>query len=233
MSQSVQPDHAEGKPVAKCPFAKMAAVTPVPSLADALKERTKEAHARAEKHAIQSRMIKGEVSREQYAGWLGQMLHIWRVVDAGLAALSIRDARVAAMVKPYHAHAARVAADLAFLGHTESAHPPLPATARFVAQLNESMPGVGIVGAWYVLEGSANGGRYIAKAISRGLGIAGPEGLMNFDPHGEAQRPRWMAWRADLDAQVFGAAEREAMIETASATFDAVYDVMEDMERAG
>ena len=223
---------AEGKPAARCPFAKMMA-TPAPSLADVLKERTKEAHARAEKHAVQARMVKGEVSTAEYAAWLGQMLHIWRSIDAGLATLAARDTRIAAMVKPYHVHAGRVAADIAFLGHPEEAHPPLPATARFIAKLNEAMAngGLGLIGAWYVLEGSANGGKFIAKALSRGLGITGPEGLMNFDPHGELQRERWKDWRAGLDAQTFSEPEREAIVTIASATFDAVYEVMEDMER--
>lgn len=221
----------------KCPFARLFGGTKTaeapPSLADALKERTREAHARAEKHPVQARMVKGEVTREQYAAWLGQMLPVWRAVDAGLSALAARDPRVAAMVKPYHAHAERVAADLKFLGQCGGCHPPLPATVRFVelVQLAAKSRGPDLVGIWYVLEGSANGGRFIAKALSRGLDIAGPEGLTSFDPHGERQREYWQAWRAGLDAQTFGDAEREAIIAGASATFDAVYELMEDMSR--
>lgn len=180
---------------------------------------------------MQARMVKGEVTREQYAAWLGQMLPVWRAVDAGLSALAVRDPRVAAMVKPYHAHAERVAADLKFLGQCGGCHAPLPATARFVELVNRAAASGGpeLVGVWYVLEGSANGGRFIAKALSRGLGIAGPEGLTSFDPHGERQREYWQAWRAGLDAQTFTEAEREAIVIAASATFDAVCDVMEDM----
>lgn len=223
-----------GKPAAKCPFARMLG-SPAVSLADTLKERTKEAHARAERHPIQARMVKGEVTREQYAAWLGQMLPVWRAVDAGLAALAARDTRVAAMVKPYHAHAERVAADLKFLGQCGGCHSPLPATARFVELVNRAAAsgGPGLVGVWYVLEGSANGGRFIAKALSRGLNIAGPEGLTSFDPHGERQREYWQAWRAGLDAQAFAEAERNAVVVAATATFDAVYDMMEDMASAG
>lgn len=221
----------------KCPFSRLVGgqrpEQALPSLADALKERTREAHARAEKHAVQARMVKGEVSRAEYAAWLGQMLPVWREVDAGLAALGSRDARVAAMVRPFHAHADRLVADLEFLGERGSGHPPLAATARFVALVRgaERSGGPALVGIWYVLEGSANGGRFIAKALSRALGIAGPEGLTSFDPHGEAQRERWQAWRAGLDAQVFDEAEREAIIAAATATFDAVWEVMEDMSR--
>lgn len=204
---------------------------PAVNLADTLRERTKDAHARAEMHPIQLKMVKGEITREQYAAWLGQMLPVWRAVDAGLASLAARDPRVAAMVKPYHAHAERVAADLKFLGQCGGHHPVLPATARFVELVKSATAsgGPALVGVWYVLEGSANGGRYIARALSRGLIIAGPEGLTSFDPHGERQREYWQAWRAGLDAHAFAEAEREAIIAAASATFDAVYDMMEGM----
>lgn len=230
----------QSKPAPKCPFARMTGGTAegqqpaLPSLADALKERTREAHARAEKHPVQARMVKGQVTRAEYAAWLGQMLPVWRAVDTGLSALAARDPRVAAMVKPYHAHAHRVEADLAFLGQNASDHPPVPATVRFVERINSAAAsgGLGLVGVWYVLEGSANGGRFIAKALSKSLDIVGPEGLTSFDPHGERQREYWQAWRSALDAQVFTPAEREACIATASATFDAVWEVMEDMTAA-
>lgn len=218
------------KPAAKCPFARLLG-SPAAGLADTLKERTKEAHARAERHPVQARMVKGEVTREQYAAWLGQMLPVWRAVDAGLSALAARDGRIAAMLRPYHAHAERIAADLEFLGQCGGCHPPHAATSRFVELIARAgaSGGPDLVGVWYVLEGSANGGRFIAKALSRGLNIAGPEGLTSFDPHGERQRDYWQAWRAGLDAQMFGEAERDAIIAAASATFDAVYEVMEDM----
>lgn len=230
-----QDDDAHGhepgaKPSAKCPFARMLGL-PAASLADTLKERTKDAHARAERHSLQAKMVKGDITREQYAAWLGQMLPVWRALDAGLGALAARDARVAAMVKHYHAHADRVASDLKFLGQSGACHRPLPATLRFVESVNldAASTGPGLVGVWYVLEGSANGGRFIAKALSRGLHIAGPEGLTSFDPHGERQREYWQAWRAELDAQSFGETEREAIVTAASASFDAVYEVMEDL----
>ena len=155
----------------KCPFGHGAGPAVV-SLAETLKESTKEAHTRAEKHPIQGRLVTGQSSRQEYAAWLGQMFHVWSAVDVGLARLVQRDRRVGAMVKPYHAHAARVSADLAFLGDSAANHAPLAETARFVERVNRAAADVSLVGVWYVLEGSANGGRYIAKALSRGLGIA-------------------------------------------------------------
>ena len=227
-------DHSQNaKAAPKCPFARNAG-TPVASLADTLKESTKEAHARAERHEVQAKMVKGKITRQEYGAWLGQMLPLWSAVDAQLSALAVRDARVCSMVKPYHAHADRVAADLKFLGQRASDHPELGATTQFVKFINSAAASglPGIVGVWYVLEGSANGGRFIAKALSRGLGIAGPDGLTSFDPHGERQREYWQAWRADLDAHSFTSAERDAIIHAASNTFTAIYDIMQDMSAA-
>ena len=221
----------EGKPAAKCPFARFFGPGPA-SLADALRERTKEAHTRAERHPVQARLVKGEASRAEYAAWLGQMLHVWIAVDATVGELAVHDPRVAAMVKPWHAHAARVAADLAFLDHGPAYFPATRAAAAFSTWLRAAAADkdAAVVGAWYVLEGSANGGRFIAKAVSRALGIAGPEGLTALDPHGELQRERWAVWKADLDAQPWRRDEQEAIIAAAERTFDAVREVMEDLD---
>ncbi|MFZ4576024.1 MAG: biliverdin-producing heme oxygenase [Phycisphaerales bacterium] len=213
---------------ARCPFS-LAAGAVLPSLADVLKERTRDAHTRAERHALQADMVRGSVTREQYAGWLGQMLHVWRALDEGLAALAARDPRVAATVRSYHVHAPRVLADLGFLGCRADDTAVLPATARFVELVHRTSAGPSLVGIWYVLEGSANGGRFIAQALSRGLQIVGPEGLTSFNPHGERQREYWQAWRAALDAQTFDDSERGEIIAAASAAFDAIYDLMDDL----
>lgn len=220
----------QSSPAAKCPFHALAGHTG--SLADALREQTKDAHARAEKHPQQSRLVKGQATREDYAAWLGQMAHVWRAVDRGLVLKAAADPRIGAIARPYHAHALRVEADLAFLGTPDPT--PSPATGALVAKVNQAAASAGpeILGIWYVLEGSANGGKYIAKAISKSLGIAGPEGLMSLDPHGEAQRERWQAWRADVDAQRWSEPERASIVNAATDTFNAIHSLLDDLEVA-
>lgn len=221
------------KPAAKCPFARLFGSKPT-SLADMLREQTKDAHARAEKHPVQARLVKGEATRADYAAWLGQMHHLWRAVDAATAKLAARDARVAAIVRPYHPHAHRVAVDLAFLGHAPADFPTVPAASDFSMWLNIAAANAdpAVLGAWYVLEGSANGGRFIAKAVSRSLNLPGPQGLTALDPHGDSQRERWAAWKADLDAQAWKGHERDAVIAAAARTFDAIHDIMEQMAQS-
>lgn len=214
----------------KCPFARLMGREPA-SLADTLREKTKDAHSRAERHPMQARMVQGCVTRGEYAAWLVQMLAMWRSLDAALKSLAGKDERLGAMLRPYHVHAHRIEEDLAHMGFAHDAAGVQPTAAAFASAVRDAgeRGHVGVIGAWYVLEGSTNGGRFIAKALSRSLDLPGTKGLTSFDPHGEQQRPRWQAWRADLDAQAWTESERDAIVATASATFDAIYDLMEEL----
>lgn len=211
-------------------------LTPIPSapttLADALREQTKAAHTRAERHPQQGRLVKGESSRQEYAAWLGQMLHLWRALDRALVAKAGSDPRVAAMVRPHHTHAPRLEDDLDFLGVKADDFPPLGATKAFVDHIDAARDAKGpaLLGIWYVLEGSANGGQYIAKAVAKSLNIPGPRGLSSLDPHGSAQRERWQIWRTDLNGQPWDESEHRAIIEAAIVTFDDVFAMLEDLE---
>ncbi len=200
------------------------------SLADELKATTREAHTKAERHPIQARMISGRMDRAEYVTYLSQNLAVWQALDTGLA--SARDPRVVGFRRAYHEHAPRILADIAHLNGGKPVDAPLPATLDFVRLIKTVSDGPGLLGVWYVLEGSTNGGRFIAKALGPALGLSGPDGLRTLDPHGEAQRERWSAWRAGLDAQVFTPAERRMIIAAANDTFSAMYDMMEGMVAA-
>lgn len=199
-----------------------------------LRAETAEAHARAERHALQGRMVRGTTTRGEYAGWLVQLLGVWRALDAALADVAQREPRVGAMVRPWHAHGERVMADLAYLRGT-GVQPEAPGPTRAAARLAEWIEEAGrtgdvrVIGAWYVLEGSANGGQYIALALGPALGLPGPEGLRSLDPHGPEQRARWQAWREALDGQAFTEQEEERIIGAARWTFEAIEGVMNEM----
>lgn len=200
-------------------------------LATALRDRTREAHTKAERHPVQSRMARGVITREEYAAYLGQLLHVWNEIDDGLARGAKRDPRIGAMVQEYHPHAWRVRSDLRFYGRGEAA--PLDVTRRMMEMVRAAGDCAAIVGVWYVLEGSANGGRYIAKSLATAFKLDGRDGLMTMDPHGEAQRERWQEWRRALDAQAFSDAEKAEILAAANATFEWMYAMMEGLERPG
>ena len=70
-----------------------------------------------------------------------------------------------------------------------------------------------------MFEGSKNGARYIAKALG---GRARITALKYLDPHGEAQRGRWMKFRADMDAVAWSPAKQDSMVKSAQATFTSI-----------
>ncbi len=200
------------------------------SLADELKLATRDAHTKAERHPVQARMISGRMEKAEYIAYLSQNLVVWQALDTALA--SARDPRVVGFRRAYHEHAPRILADIAHLNGGKPIDEPLPQTQEFVQLIARVAGGPGLLGVWYVLEGSTNGGRFIAKALGPALGLTGPDGLRTLDPHGEAQRERWSAWRAGLDAQVFTPGERQEIIAAANDTFAAMYDLMEGMVAA-
>lgn len=216
------------KSASRCPFSGQSA-TPKQALSSRLREATAEAHNDAERHPVQGRMARGAASREDYANWLEQMYHIWSAVDASVREAAARDERVRAMVKPYHPHAGRIVSDLAFLGRTGAPAPASRGTQQLVDFIRSLAPSAAVVGPWYVMEGSNNGGRFLAKALGKALDVPGPAGLTSLDPHGEEQKPRWHEWRAALDSQHFTDAEQNAMIDAAGRTFAGLTPVFDDL----
>jgi heme oxygenase len=79
-----------------------------------------------------------------------------------------------------------------------------------------------------VLEGSTNGGRFLARALRKSWNLDG-EGLSYFDPYGEEQPQKWAAFRRDMDEASFEADQEEAIIEMAKATFLAIAEVSDEV----
>lgn len=61
------------------------------------------------------------------------------------------------------------------------------------------LPGIEeVFGALYVLEGATLGGHFIARHLSRTLGLTAATGCAFFVSYGEELEPRWRAFRASL-----------------------------------
>lgn len=201
------------------------------ALTTKLKVHTSAQHTQAERHSIQGLLISGRISRPQLAAYLSQLLLVHEALDRGLEQLAQANAKVRLAFKPYHPHADRVRSDLRHLagaGFGEA----LPSTARFVARVRALADGhdAGLVGVWYVLEGSTNGGRYIAKALMPALSLS-REQVLALDPHGELQRERWQQWRSDIDSASFSPIECAKAIDAAGQTFDFMFEMMNELAR--
>jgi len=198
-----------------------------PSIMATLRAETREAHERAEKHPFQQRLLRGPITRDAYAAHLAQMFLVHRALDAAL--VSFRDTRpeLGCVVEPWQLQSPYLSDDLAFLGVDETSIATLPATAALVARFEVGAP---LLGYHYVLEGSNNGSRFIAKAIRRAIGLEGTQGTRYLDPYGEEQPARWKAFKVAFDLLPLTADERLAIVEAAREMFDAIGRISTELE---
>lgn len=216
--------------MSKCPFASMhsGAQTAISTL---LKESTAQQHIDAEHHPLQQSLIKGQATREQYALWLGQMLHVHTALDTALSKAAETSAAVKTVFQPHHRRRELALADLAALGvapTTISAKPATTAFATRMAQVADLSP-TSLLGALYVIEGSSNGGVYIAKAVERALGIEPGFATRAINPHAAATRENWAGFKTSIDSLTLDETQRAAIVEIASETFKAFTAIMNDL----
>ena len=172
-----------------------------PSLLDAIREATADAHA-----ALERRLPPGGWTRAQYAAFL----------RATLSVVDIVEPRVRQWLPDVHGGAvpggARLRHDLAALGEPDAVAPvpDLPVIDTIAAAF----------GAAYVLQGSMLGGAIIARTLQLNSQIPG-DSFTYLQPPGVSIGPVWRAFALRLDA--FGgaasAAEHRAAIDAAQLTF--------------
>jgi heme oxygenase len=199
------------------------------SFAAILKDQTSDLHTRAERHEIQRALVTGRIGRDGYRAYLGQMLHIHAALERALRAAAAAGGPLASLVRDYHFREEQIRADLAFLGEGEVE--ALPATAAFASWIGDKACPASLIGVLYVLEGSTNGGRYIARALRKSLALESG-GTAFLDPHGEAQAERWTRFKTDLDSLGLSEQERAAALAAAQRTFEAIIAVNDDLGAA-
>jgi len=194
-----------------------------------LKSATDDLHRTAEGRDLQRALVKGTLGRDTYAAYLGQMLLVHQALESAIDASIDRHPALRAVVRDYHRREPDLRADLAFFGTGEGE--PVNATRRLLASIDrfaESSP-VGLLGVLYVLEGSTNGAKYIAMSLMRTWGLQPGPGLAYLDPHGDQQKPRWQAFKDDMNGAGLTEAEQAELIDSARQTFQAVADISDEV----
>jgi heme oxygenase len=196
-----------------------------------LKSATADLHQEAESRPLQKQLAKGSIPRDLYAAYLGQLYLVHQALEAQIRRASTRHGAFAAVVRDHHWREGQLQDDLKHLGVDLGLIAPEPATAAFMGKLEQSAQGepVSLLGALYVLEGSTNGAKFIAAALRRAWGTQASGGLSYMDPHGDQQRPRWAAFKQDMDAVGFSAAEEELIVDTAGETFRAITRISDEV----
>lgn len=196
-----------------------------------LKDSTSDLHTRAESSEFQRLLIKGEVSRTQYTQWLGQMLLVHAALERHMRALLASRPALSPVVRNDLFQEANLRADLAFLGLDESQILATPAAARIIDLMEtagEKDP-ISILGFYYVLEGSKNGSKYIARAVRRGLDIEPGAGDRYLDPHGAEQSALWASFKQAMGELEFTEPQIESMIDAACRMFEAAEGIGADL----
>ena len=175
-------------------------------------------------------MVTGRVGPAGYGAYLSQLLHVHEALDHAAHSLAGRSVSFARVWRSWHARAAHARADLATLGMQPQ--PPSASTARFVEHIDllAARGSVALLGVLYVLEGSTNGGVFIARALRRALPAG--MGTTYLDPHGELQGRRWAEFKQCTDALTLSAGEQDLIVQEARATFIAIEGIFEELPGA-
>ena len=142
------------------------------TLSESLKAQTRDWHNLAAGHPFERRLLAGQATRDDYARYLGQLLHVHLAVEQPLRDRQSEKPIFSAVLHGYHFRVAALLADLRALDQPPAHHPPrpaLPATGLLCGRITDlaaQMP-VALLGTLYVLEGSTNGGRYLAPGVRK------------------------------------------------------------------
>jgi heme oxygenase (biliverdin-IX-beta and delta-forming) len=131
-------------------------------------------------------------NRNEYADWLGRFLGLYEPLERSLANFSDWDELNLAPLS--YGHSSRLACDLATLGVDSDAAP------RASIALLPDLPNFAhALGAYYVLEGAALGGRVILRDLEVRIGAPIAGATRFFSGRNELTGPTWQGFLATLD----------------------------------
>lgn len=188
---------------------------------EVLKVGTQDLHDSAENHAYQVALIKGELPVEGYVAHLEQMYLVHKSLEAKLREHRNAHPAFEAVITEDQYQEPYLLEDFAHFGVDANSIQSTEGTEQVIQAIEnaaESAP-IKLLGLHYVLEGSNNGGRYIAKKLAQVYSFADGQGLKYFDPYGEEQRPKWMKFRETMNTIDFTDEERDLLLEGAKEMF--------------
>ena len=188
-----------------------------------LREQTAGHHRRAEQHPFQQQMVRGTLPQALYVRWLAQMLHIHGALEYHLDGVVSRSPELAAVFDPGRRKVTALRQDLSHFG-APGHQPALPAARALMARMDDlaAERPLALLGILYVLEGSTNGSKFIARKVRPAYALpASGEGAAYLDPYGDRQPARWREFKAAMDALALPAFEVEHLVLAAQQTFDA------------
>jgi len=177
------------------------ACSPAPNLRERLREATSEVHERLHSHSGLAAVQSGTIGKAAYTALLRRLYGFHRPFE--VAANLVPDRTV------WLEH------DLIDLGVDPRSLAALPRSIAFPAKASAEY----LLGARYVVEGSALGGRGLARQLDALLGAGETKGRRFFAGHGAETGAVWRAYLDQLSSAQAGAWAQAAIVAGATHTF--------------
>lgn len=197
-----------------------------PTVMDILRQSTQDLHNDAEGQDFQKSLGSGTVNVPSYRNYLAQLYmmhsHLNKLLEGAAG-----DPRVSRVLKPYHLDCRCLERDLAHFQHDPAGIEPLASTSKIMDDLTAlslASP-YGLLGALYVLEGSTNGAKFMAKNLRKGLNLPEESGASYFDRYGDMQRQNWLKFKEDMIACNFSKEECRELVKSARRMFQAFFEI--------
>lgn len=188
---------------------------------DLLRESTSEMHNSAEANEFQHRLSAAKVQKDELAQYLEQLYLIHQSISSLIEQSQSTNPALRHVVRDYHHDLTCIVNDIEYLGGKPEQATPLKATAELVVSMNKTAKSetAALLGYLYVLEGSTNGAKFLAKALRKGLELPENAGASYFDRYGDQQRERWNGFKQSMNEVDFNEQERAKLVSTATETF--------------
>lgn len=195
------------------------------SLVEALRERTRELHVRAERSGIIADILKGRSTRADYARLLRALLPVYRTLERQLTR-SAASSAVAPIIRPALARAGALADDLSYF--PPAPDEPSPAVARYVGAIMAASEGDGsrlVAHAYARYLGDLSGGQILSRLLARALELP-PEALSFYAFPGIADIAAFKAdYRSAIDRAGDECVDFDAVVEEGALAFELNIDL--------
>jgi heme oxygenase len=204
------------------------------TIMERLRDETSDLHKHAESRPLQRQIAKGTVDREAFVRYLGQLFLLHRALETALREARGKHTAIAALATSERMRVPDLSFDLEFFGVAPESIRPGRATGRFVRLVEKTrgLDPVVLLGAFYVVEGSTNGGRFLAQVLHRAWNLEG-DGVASFDPYGDRQPLMWDAFKREMNAAAFEPGHVEAIVDMARTTFKAIAEISDEAASCG
>lgn len=204
------------------------------SIMQRLRTETAAEHKVAESSPFERALVQGRLPRAAYVEYLAQRLVVHAVLERGVLSITERDARFRDVITPELLQEQNLEDDLVHFGVDPTGVDPCAAAGQLIADLEylRMARPTALFGSYYVLEGSKNGARYIARAVRDAYGLTNGSSLRYLDPHGDQQRTLWQAFGQRMDAVPLSAGEADGLVNAAQAMFRGIRAIDDEVWRA-